>query len=139
MGGHLRIWGKSRKTHDKLVKSLQPLTKRTEESFQKISSTLGKIRELTGEVGKFAANLSSIEYPTETTQGAAASVAIDTIARTLDGQRHEMTSAEVRFYRSKLQTILRLQQNNVAEVGKLASSIRQRRDCMKKILTFYKA
>jgi len=66
-------------------------------------------------------------------------VAIDTIARTLGGPRHEMKPDEASFYRSKLQTILRLQQNNVAEVGKLASSICQRRDCVKKILTFYKA
>jgi hypothetical protein len=139
MGGKKKAWGKSVKTHDQLVKSLRPLTKRTEESFQKISSNLGKIRELTGEVGKLAANLSSIEYPTETPKGAAASAAIDTIARTLGGPRHEMKPDEASFYRSKLQTILRLQQNNVAEVGKLASSIRQRRDCVKKILTFYKA
>jgi hypothetical protein len=137
MAGFMEAWGKSVKTHDKLIKSLPRLAKRTEESLQKISSNLRKIRELSEEVGKFAANLASIEYPTEIPEGAASSAAIDTIARMLDLPRHPMKRDEVSFHRSRLQAILRLQQNNVAEVSNLASTIRQRRDCLKKIVSFY--
>lgn len=137
MAGDIAAWGKSRNTHDKLIKSLRPLTKKTDESFQKISSHLGRIRELSEEIGKFAANLASMEYPTEKPEGAASSVPVETIARTLDMPRHEMKPNEVSFYRSRLQTIFGIQQKNVAEVDKLAGIIRQRRDCLKKILAFY--
>ena len=139
MAGRLVFWGKSEKTHDRLLRSLPPLAQKVAESFHKVQLSLRAIRDHAEEVGKLAAEGAKMAYPVEAAKGARAIAAASTIAKTLDETRSLMPDRDVAVYRSNLRSMIGLQRSARGEIQKLARLIKQSEDVMLQIQKFYPA
>jgi hypothetical protein len=136
MGGDLVVWGKSKKAHDDLIKSLPPLSKRSVICLQKVYSNFRALQEQTEAVAEYAAKYANIPYSLQAAKDDP-SLPLDTIAQSLKEPRHRMEPEEVRFYRSHIRTMNQLLSGIVETVDELARVMRDSRNKMKKISQFY--
>lgn len=138
MAGRLEIWGMSVKIFDRLHRSCLPLTQRTGKSLAKINANFLEMYNQNEAIAKYAATQANLVYGAGMEQEDPALLPIKTIIRTLDGPRDLMSRDDVNFYRSHLQSIIKYENSNLAELDALARTTRETLGQLRKIERFFR-
>ncbi|HYR78368.1 MAG TPA: hypothetical protein VEO55_00085 [Candidatus Dormibacteraeota bacterium] len=137
MAGYLKVWGKSLKDFDSHHRACLPLTERAGKSLAKINANLLEIYNLNEAIAKYAATQSNLTYGVGMENEDPALVPIKTIIQTIDGPRALMSSDDVKFYRSNLKSIIKQENSTLAELDKLARTMRETLGRLRKIERFF--
>lgn len=138
MGGFRKIWGKSVKDFDRLNRSCLPLIQRRGKSLAKINAVFLEIYKQSETIAKYAAAQAGLDYGAGFEHEDRALIPIKTIIQTIDGPRTLMSRADVNFYRSNLQSIIKHEKSSLAELDVLARTVRETLDRLRKIERFYR-
>lgn len=138
MGGRLAIWGNSIKHFDRLHRSSLPLTVRTGKSLAKINANFLEIYNQNETIAKYIALKAGFGYGVGFEHEDPALIPTKTIIKSLTIPRHLMPADELNFYRSRLKSIIKAENSNLAEIEALARTTRQTLDLLRKIARFYR-
>jgi hypothetical protein len=137
MAGYLEVWGKSLKDFDSHHRACLPLTVRAGKSLAKINANLLEIYNLNEAIAKYAATQSNLAYGVGMETEDPALVPLKTIIQTIDGPRSLMSPDDVKFYRSNLKSIIKHENNTLAELEALARTMRETLGRLRKIERFF--
>jgi hypothetical protein len=138
MGGYLQIWAASREDFDRLNRSCLPLAQRAAKSLTKINAQFLEIFNQNETIAKYAAAQANLSYGAGFENEDPTLVPTKTIIQTIDGPRALMSRADVNFYRSHLQSLIKSGNNNLAELDALARTMRETLDRLQKIARFFR-
>ena len=138
MGGYLQIWATSREDFDHLNRSCLPLAQRAAKSLTKINAQFLEIFNQNETIAKYAAAQANLPYGVGFENEDPTLVPTKTIIQTIDGPRALMSRADVNFYRSHLQSLIKSGNNNLAELDALARTMRETLDRLQKIARFFR-
>ena len=138
MGGYLEIWKGSRDDFDRLNRSCLPLAQRAAKSMAKINAQFLEIFNKTETIAKYAAAQANIRYGAGLENEDPTLVPTKTIIQTIDGPRALMSRADVNFYRSHLQSLIKSGNNNLAELDAVARTMRDTVERLQKIARFFR-
>jgi hypothetical protein len=138
MGGYLEIWKGSRGDFDRLNRSCLPLARRAAKSLAKINVQFLEIFNQNETIAKYAAARANMPYGVGLENEDPSVVPTKTIIQTIDGPRALMSRADVNFYRSHLQSLIRSGNNNLAELDAITRTMRETLDRLEKISRFFR-
>ena len=138
MGGYLQIWATSREDFDRLNRSCLPLAQRAAKSMTRINAQFLEIFNHTETIAKYAAAQANLPYGVGFESEDPTVVPTKTIIQTIDGPRALMSRADVNFYRSHLQALIKSGNNNLAELDALGRTMRETLERLQKISRFFR-
>ena len=138
MGGYLEIWKSSRDDFDRLNRSCLPLAQRAAKSLTKINAQFLEIFNQNETIAKYAAAQANLPYGVGFESEDPTLVPTKTIIQTIDGPRALMSRADVNFYRSHLQALIKSGNNNLAELDSITRTMRETLDRLQKIARFFR-